>query len=195
MRDRATTIRFLRAVGGDMGLLGPAYCLRGFECFLSPEVSSLRAQHVQTVFREQQKGSSADQIAEAALPKSVYAMNRARQFAMEDALVARNDRAPITKTASRSVFTPPFSPLLHKHMGTSSMMTMMPKSMSATAASRESLMKLSWLPRRASVDMSQLRQMNRQFLQGLSGTTPLANKTNGSTFDLLNEALKAASGE
>ena len=75
------------------------------------------------------------------------------------------------------------------------MMTMMPKSMSATAASRESLMKLSWLPRRASVDMSQLRQMNRQFLQGLSGTTPLANKTNGSTFDLLNEALKAASGE
>eukprot|EP00527_Entomoneis_sp_CCMP2396_P007385 CAMPEP_0198148058 /NCGR_PEP_ID=MMETSP1443-20131203/39526_1 /TAXON_ID=186043 /ORGANISM="Entomoneis sp., Strain CCMP2396" /LENGTH=273 /DNA_ID=CAMNT_0043812629 /DNA_START=29 /DNA_END=850 /DNA_ORIENTATION=- len=206
MRERVDTIRFLRAVQGNFSLIEPMYCLRGFEFFTctTGEVARLRTQHVKTVLFEQQQGSSSEQIVQAAVPKSVYALNRARQFAAHDAMEARahqHGQQQQQFACSTNQSAQFFKPAVPLSSNSSLRDMMMPKSFSATAVSRQSLVQFSLLPqRRISVDVSKLQEMNLKFLQGLgapgasSSSNPARSNTN-TTLDLLNEALKATSNE
>mmetsp|Transcript_34603 Transcript_34603/g.72016 ORF Transcript_34603/g.72016 Transcript_34603/m.72016 type:complete len:262 (-) Transcript_34603:177-962(-) len=193
MQERLQTVRFLRAVQGNATLIEPVYCARGYENFESTSVSSdlqrLRLQHVRTVLSLQKQGASVPQIAEAALSQSNFALQRALRFAQKDAVEAQavqrgEDQSEPSLPKQELPTTAAFS-LRHN---------MMPKSFSASAASRQSLAQFSLLRRRrATVDISKLKQMNRQFLQGLGGAPPACRGS--TTLDLLNEALSATATE
>jgi len=220
MQEQVQTVQLLQAVQGNVSLVEPMYCARGFESFqstsLRAELRRLRLQYFMAVFELQGKGAHPGMIGEAAKRNSSYAVQRARRNALQDEEEAQRFQRNVCDhpNTMENCFKTPTLSLQSQMSATMSLRHMIPKSFGAAAVSRQSLAQVTFLShrRRNTVDVSKLREMNRRFLQGLDGgsstlssarpltasfkgnapsAAPSVLGNQGSTLDLLNSALEA----
>mmetsp|Transcript_20005 Transcript_20005/g.46619 ORF Transcript_20005/g.46619 Transcript_20005/m.46619 type:complete len:294 (-) Transcript_20005:69-950(-) len=220
MQEQVQTVQLLQAVQGNVSLVEPMYCARGFESFqstsLRAELRRLRLQYFMAVFELQGKGAHPGMIGEAAKRNSSYAVQRARRNALQDEEEAQRFQRNVCDhpNTMENCFKTPTLSFQSQMSATMSLRHMIPKSFGAAAVSRQSLAQVTFLShrRRNTVDVSKLREMNRRFLQGLDGgsstlssarpltasfkgnapsAAPSVLGNQGSTLDLLNSALEA----
>jgi hypothetical protein len=179
--DRVNTIRVWRSVGGDLSPeLENFYCTRGLEWYQSPELNakmhSYRLIHVKSVMQEQQRQQTSGLNLDAFLIRHVtqrtssWAAEQARSLGELDAEISSSS-LHITSTCTSSTrkkksvqLKLPELPIPKYNNTTSTAVTPFETQPTAAAAQPTAQAKQQ---EQGNVDVDRLKQMNRQFLQGM----------------------------